>query len=451
MFRPFQAPLPGVSGLQSTPPAKRPEVEQTGRPCGTIPPLEERAIREDLEALRIDHREPPPRRPWRGLWVLLAILLLGAVAVSLWLRPWAEGTPVVRVARAVEGGAAGPATVLNASGYVTARRRATIASKITGRLVEVAVEEGMPVRREQVLARLDSTRERAALSLARSSLDAARRGAVETASRLELARATFARADRLLAERVIGQAEYDLATTEVSALEARLALQREQVTVAEREVELSRVGVEETVIRAPFDGMVVSKDAQEGEMVSPVSAGGGFTRTGICTIVDMQSLEIEVDVNEAYISRVRNDQPVEAVIDAYPDWRIPAHVITTIPTADRQKATVQVRIAFDEIDERVLPEMGVKVSFQESTRPIDPAADARPRLTVPAAAVRKDDGRDVVFVVERDRVERRAVTVGERRDERVEIVSGVTGGERVVTEGPADLADGDEVRVAEGS
>ncbi len=376
-------------------------------------------------------------------------MLLGAVATSVWLRPWADGTPVVGVATVVEGGVAGPATVLNASGYVTARRRATIASKITGRLVEVAVEEGMPVRRGQVLARLDATRERAALALAESTLEAARRGAAETASRLELARTTFARAERLLAERVVGQAEFDEAATEVSALEARLALQQEQIAVAQREIDLSRVGVEETVIRAPFDGMVVSKDAQEGEMVSPVSAGGGFTRTGICTIVDMQSLEIEVDVNEAYISRVRNDQPVEAVIDAYPDWRIPAHVITTIPTADRQKATVQVRIAFDEIDERVLPEMGVKVSFQESTRPVDPAADARPRRTVPATAVRRDGGRDVVFVVDRDRVERRAVTVGERRGERIEIVSGVAGGERVVIEGPSELADGDAIRVAE--
>jgi len=183
-------------------------------------------------------------------------------------------------------------------------------------------------------------------------------------------------------------------------------------------------------------------------MVSPVSAGGGFTRTGICTLVDMGSLEIEVDVNESYIRRVEPEQPVEATLDAYPDWRIPAHVITTIPAADRQKATVLVRIGFDALDPRVLPDMGVKVAFLESGG--EQASTAGSRVRVPRAALRRDGDRDVVFVVTNGTVERRAVRLaaaGPASGAQVELLAGLVGGERVVVEGPEDLADGDAVRV----
>jgi RND family efflux transporter MFP subunit len=181
-------------------------------------------------------------------------------------------------------------------------------------------------------------------------------------------------------------------------------------------------------------------------MVSPVSAGGGFTRTGIGTIVDMSSLEIEVDVNESFINRVRREQKVQAVLDAYPDWNIPAHVITTVPAADRQKATVRVRIGFDQLDPRILPDMGVKVSFLADE---EPAAAAAPvaRVSVAKAAIRTIDGKTVVFVARDDRVERRAVRAGRENGNDVDVLSGLSAGEKVVIDPPATLKDGDRITI----
>jgi HlyD family secretion protein len=228
---------------------------------------------------------------------------------------------------------------------------------------------------------------------------------------------------------------------------ARIAYAREQILVAEQQVNLRRTDLADMVVRAPFSGVAISKDAQPGEMISPVSAGGGFTRTGIGTIVDMSSLEVEVDVNESFINRVKPGMKVESILDAYPDWRIPSHVITTVPSADRQKATVRVRIGFDALDPRMLPDMGVKVSFLREEEPQSAAAAApAARFEVPKAAVRTVDGRTVVFVRE-DRVERRAVRTGNEDGEAMEVLSGVAAGERVVIEGPPTLQDGDRVRV----
>jgi RND family efflux transporter MFP subunit len=400
----------------------------------------------ELEGLRIDRRADDSPRRGRWLWIALAVVGLAAIASGafVWLGP--ESVPVVQTVAVRESADGAAGQVLNASGYVTARNRATVSSKITGRLVEAHVEEGLAVTEGQVLARLDDSQYRASLALAESRLDASRRSLEETRVQIELAELTLERTKRLVTEGISGQADLDAVRTEAEALAARLALERQQVAVAEREVALRRVELDDTVIRAPFDGIVISKDAQAGEMVSPVSAGGGFTRTGICTIVDMDSLEIEVDVNESYISRVRPGQPTEAVLDAYPDWRIPARVITTIPAADRQKATVLVRIAFDELDPRILPDMGVKVAFLDTETASTSAAADRPRILVPRKAVRSSNGREVVFVVSRDRVERRAVQVGATQGSDVEILSGLSAGERVVVGDPGNLADGAEVR-----
>src|SRR5204862_1890940 len=255
------------------------------------------------------------------------------------------------------------ASVINASGYVTARRRATVSSKVTGKVIEVNVEEGMEVREGQVLARLDDATLQAALRLYRAQLEAAKRQIPESDVRLAQARVQLQRQERLRKDGLNTPNDIDNAKAEVDSLIARIESAQEDVKVAESQIAMQQTAIDDTVIRAPFSGVAISKDAQVGEMISPVSAGGGFTRTGISTIVDMRSLEIEVDVNESYINRVRAGQPVTAVLDAYPDFQIPGHVITTVPTADRQKATVLVRIAFEALDPRILPDMGVKVTF----------------------------------------------------------------------------------------
>jgi RND family efflux transporter MFP subunit len=426
-------------------------------------------LKDDLASLRIDQsaRAGGGRRVG---WVVILLLLVG-LGVGGWLWSQQGQTVSVRAAAVTMETGAGEAAgaVLNASGYVTARRRATVSSKVTGKVVEVLIEEGQPVRRGQVLARLDDSQIRATLAVARAQLEAARRGAAEDEARLREAQLTLDRLNQLVKEGVVGRAEFDSASATVESLKARIALARQQVEVAESQVRARETDLSDMVVRAPFDGVAISKDAQPGEMISPVSAGGGFTRTGIGTIVDMSSLEIEVDVSESYINRVRPGQPVEAVLDAYPDWRIPAHVITTVPSADRQKATVRVRIAFDastdsgsnaaaasgssrptsraeKLDPRILPDMGVKVSFL-TERAAEPAgADAKPRLLMPKAAVRRNGDQDIVFVVRGDRVERRAVKLGLARGEQVEVLSGVNTGDRVVVEGPETLADGARVK-----
>ncbi len=400
--------------------------------------------KELLKELRIE-RDAGSRSAGRGwLWLLLALpLLLVGVGGWWWFRgPQPTSVSVVTVRQS---GGAAAAPVLNASGYVTARREATVSSKITGKIREVLVEEGMRVQEGQVLARLDDATARVNLELAQAQLTAARSTLAETEVRLREAGITLERTQGLVAAGIASQAELDTARAQFDSLQARLALGREEVTVAERQVSVLRQQLDDTIIRSPFTGIVVSKDAQPGEMISPVSAGGGFTRTGICTVVDMQSLEIEVDVNESYIARVEPGQPVEATLDAYPDWRIPAHVITPVPTADRQKATVKVRIAFDQLDPRILPDMGVKVSFLEL--PNAGEANQRLRLLIPRAAVRREDGRDVVYVLRQGRVERRAVTLGAAEASDVVVAAGLAAGEQVVVEGPADLSDGARVAV----
>jgi len=399
--------------------------------------------RESLEGLRIDRQERGGAGSGRWIWLaLVTVVVAGAAIAAFFLlgsRPVAVRTQAVVAAPGNE-----PGAVLNASGYVTARRRATVSSKVTGKVVQVSVEEGLAVKEGQPLARLDDAMARTALSLAESQAVSARKSLAEIEARLRLAEMTLERSRRLVAEGVSGQADLDAALADADSLRARLELARQETEVAARQVALRRIELEDTVIRAPFSGIAISKDAQPGEMISPVSAGGGFTRTGICTIVDMTSLEIEVDVNEGYINRVEPGQKVSATLDAYPDWRIPAQVLTTIPSADRQKATVKVRIAFESLDPRILPDMGVKVAFlgpEEST-----AAVPKRRYVLPTSAVRRQGEKDVVFVVRGDRAEQRAVQIGGTLTDGIEVLAGLAEGERVIVEGPLDLADGTRVK-----
>ena len=328
--------------------------------------------------------------------------------------------------------------LLNASGYVTPRRRATVAAKITARVNEIYVDEGMRVEAEQILARLDDSDAKVRLAAAMADRDAIAAALGDLRVNLANAEREWKRHDDLFKRGLIAEQQLDQLRTAVESYQARIALAREQVGAADAKIRMAQQDIDNCIVRAPFSGVVVSKDAQRGEMVSPVSAGGGFTRTGIATLVDMTSLEIEVDVNESYIARVRDGQPVTAVLDAYPDWQIPAKVRTVIPTADRQKATVKVRATFDQLDPRILPDMGVKVTFLGDA-PTRPTAG---RVLVPKAAIRDDGGTPVVFVYREGRVERRAVKTGDVRGADTEVLAGLAEGEQIVVVGAKDLRDG---------
>jgi len=400
----------------------------------------------DLDALRIE-REPD--RTGVARWIVWTglLILLAALGFAGWRWATRERPVEVQVATVSVRAAGTQAAVLNASGYVTARRRATVSSKITGKVVEVDVEEGKNVVRGQVLARLDDSTPKAALALAEAQAEAARRGLRENEVRLDQARLAERRAAQLLQDRIVSQSQLDQAKADADSIDAHIAALKEQIRVAERQIEVQQTDLTNYVIRAPFSGVAISKDAQPGEMVSPVSAGGGFTRTGICTIVDMHSLEIEVDVNESYISRVKPGQDVDAVLDAYPDWHIPAHVITLVPTADRQKATVLVRLGFKQLDPRILPDMAIKVTFLREAGDDTAAAAAQPTALVPRPAIKTLGADNFAFVVRGDLVERRAVRLGGTDGDRVEVLAGLQSGDRVVLSPPPTLADGSKVIV----
>ena len=406
-----------------------------------------------IDRLRIEPSIAEERR--RPGWLLAAVALALVVAAVGWA--WfsrAEVTEVQTLSPEMVdvGEGSSQASVLDASGYVVARRQATVAAEVTGKLTEVLVEEGLAVEQGQVLARMDDATEQAQLELARARLAAARSTLAEIAAELENARRTRVRQRELKQRDLSSQSALDQAETAVASLEARLAAQRAQIGVAEREVALQQQRLGELTIRAPFAGIVIARAAQAGEMVSPISAGGGFTRTGICTIVDMDSLEIEVDVNEAYIDRVTTGQSVVARLDAYPEWQIPARVKAVVPAADRQKATVRVRVALEQRDPRILPEMGISVRFLAETDQAPAADEAAPRRLplVPARAVVEAGGRNFVFVIDQRRLERRAVSLGARRDDGILISAGLSAGEQLVADATAgNLSDGMRVRVAE--
>ena len=387
-----------------------------------------------LDELRIDRSRAPDSGSGRPLKWFLLIALAGGTGFVLWFFEFPGEDAVLTVGTAVaqtpppDGGP----SVLDATGYVVARRQATVSSKATGKVVEVLIEEGVVVEEGQLLARLDDSIPRAQLELASSQLEASRRYLRELDVELRQARLDLGRT-RGLAERALAsQADLDRDELTVEGLLARLESARQDIVVAERSVAVQRRIVEDMQIRAPFAGIVIAKSAQPGEMISPVSAGGGFTRTGICTIVDMGSLEVEVDVNEAYINRVYSGQPVRVALNAYPGDGFAAGVIAIIPAADRNKATVRVRIGFLERDERVLPDMGVRVAFLED-RAAQPVQHPRGVL-VPSASVARDGDGEFVLVVVEGRAARRTVVPGDRRGGRLQILAGLESGERVVAE-----------------
>jgi RND family efflux transporter MFP subunit len=327
---------------------------------------------------------------------------------------------------------------------------ATVSAKVTGKVQEVLVEEGMTVTKGQVLARLDPVNIQTVLTMAERELDASRRSLAEIEVRLADARRNLERNETLVQQQLVSQSALDASRAEVNALAARLEASRAQVKVSESAVAMRRIDYDDLQVRAPFAGVVITKAAQPGEIVSPMSAGGGFTRTGIATIVDMDSREIEVDVNEAYINRVKANQRVEATLDAYPDQPLAAHVINIVPTADRTKATVRVRIGFDKLEPQILPDMGIKVRFLDE-QPVAASTQQGPRIRVPSVAIARIDGATFVWVVSGGRVERRAVTLGPESEGNTEVLAGVSSGEELVSPVVAGLEDGGKVKLAEGN
>src|SRR5215831_10873936 len=385
----------------------------------------------DLGSLRIhDGQRTKSGIGKKVMYASIPVIIFGAiVATAFALR---NQKPIVEVATAAKPDSEGPQTALNASGYVTPRRRATIAAKITGRVTSVHFDEGTRVSEGQLLATLDDSDAQRALAAAKADRDASQAAIADYEVQLRNANIQLKRAQDLQAAGVQTQEALDNAKTTADSLKAKIALAKQQVSSAEARIGEAQQNVDNCIIRAPFAGIVVSKDAQVGEMVSPVSAGGGFTRTGIATIVDMNSNEVEVDVNEAYIARVRPGQKVVAALDAYPNWQIPSHVRTIIPTADRQKATVKVRITFDKLDPRILPDMGVKVAFLDEgqSSPKAKGTDQAPaaKALVPQSAVRADGGASYVFTVRDGKLERRAVSLGRKIGNDVEVMAGLSNG-----------------------
>lgn len=407
------------------------------------------STRPDLGSLRI--REGQRSSSGMGRRVVYAaipvLIFAGIVAAAFAFR---NQRPVVEVATVAKPEAGGPQTLLNASGYITPRRRATIAAKITGRVTGVFFDEGTRVKEGQLLATLDDSDYKRSLDAAKADRNASEAAIADWEVQLRNALIELKRAQQLREAGVQTQEALDNASTTVDSLRAKIVLAKQQVAAAETRIGVAQQGVDNCVIRAPFPGIVVSKDAQVGEMVSPNSAGGGFTRTGIATIVDMKSNEIEVDVSESYIARVREGQMVKATLDAFPDWPYDAKVRTVIPTADRQKATVKVRITILKLDDKILPDMGVKVAFLEEQKPTAAQkgqAKTPPVAYIPKTAIRNDANSSFVYLLHDGKVERHAVSLGLDRGTDVAVLAGLTPGDSLVVKGPESLHDGDKVEI----
>jgi RND family efflux transporter MFP subunit len=403
-----------------------------------------------LHQLRIDRSEPAARLRGSLVWigVLIGVLVLLALAAGGWwlLRGGKVFEIETATAAAPAAGNGGSTAVLQATGYVTARRQATVSAQITGTLTEVMIEEGEHVDAGQVLALLDDTAQKAALAQTEAGFKAAQAQLAQVEAQLAQSRRDLVRVEDLVGRKLVSRQAVEVARTQVGTQGAQAEAQRRQIDLARAAVTGARVQLGYCTVRAPFAGVVIAKSAQVGEIVSPFSAGGGFTRTGIGTIVDMDSLEIEVDVNESYINRVAAKQPIEAILDAYPDWKIPGHVIAIIPTADRGKATIKVRVGFDHKDARIVPDMGVRVSFLEDAPKAGAPVAAPKGVLVPVSSIVQRDGKSVMFAIEGDRAHAIGVTPGQTYGD-LRLVEGVAVGTRVVRQPAAELVDGARIRV----
>ncbi len=390
-----------------------------------------------LNALKIQ-RKPLAEKKRRWPWIILVIIGIGVLFALTRSKPMVVETVAPRSAAS-----SGPATVLDASGYVTARRIATVSSKVTGKVKEVYIEEGQRVSEGEILARLDPLDVEAQRQLSKAQLASSQSQLAEARAQLQLAESTLSRNRDLASQQLVSRQALDTAKADRDARAARLASLQKAVSVSQEQLSVANLSVDNTVIRAPFDGVIIAKAAQPGEMISPISAGGGSIRTGIGTLVDMDSLEVQVDVNEAYIGRVTPEMPIEAVLNAYPDWKIPGAVIAIIPTADRSKATVKVRVALDNKDPRIVPDMGVRVSFLEKRDADKPLTG----MLIANTAVIEDAGKSYVFLLREDKAVRTEITVAERNDSDSRVTRGLAASDAVINNPDKALTDGVAVRL----
>ncbi|WP_280153578.1 efflux RND transporter periplasmic adaptor subunit [Piscinibacter sp. XHJ-5] len=404
-----------------------------------------------MKELRIAHDQREDHdggQPARWPWLAAIALLLAALAGAGWWFLGERPLSVQTATAVAPGGAAAAGAVLQATGYVTARRQATVSTQITGTLTEVLIEAGDRVKAGQVIARLEDSALRAALHGAQATVQASQAQVANAQAQLAQAQADAQRQGELVATGMTTRQAAEQARTSLAAATAQLEARRREADAARAQLAQAKVNFDFTVVRAPFAGVVTEKAAQVGEIVSPLSAGGGFTRTGVGTIVDMESLEVDVDVNEAYIGQVSAGMPAEAVLDAYADWRIPAHVVAIVPAADRGKATVRVRVALEQRDTRIVPNMGVRVSFLGRKPPV--AAAPLKGVLVPPEALAQRDGATVVFVVADGKAVQRNVTPAAQDVGRMKLVpQGISAGDRLVLAPPAELRDGTRVTVEE--
>jgi RND family efflux transporter MFP subunit len=404
-----------------------------------------------LEQLRLDRGAAEAEKHGGVInWLLAVAALLVLLCIGAWLFLGRQSGVPVRIVIAQESTSASApsgASLLDASGYVVARRQATVSSKITGKVLEVLIEEGQRVAANEVLARLDDSNARARLQQAQAQIAQAEANLQASRTALNDARPIYHREAQERAQALISAQDFDAAKATYNAAAAAFAVAQRSVALARASLVVAQRDEDDTVVRSPFAGVVTVKAAQPGEMVSPISAGGGFTRTGIGTVVDMDSLEVEVDVNENFITRVRSSQPVTIRLNAYPDWEIPGEVIAIIPTADRSKATVKVRVAFKQRDARILPEMGARVSFLQDAQAATASAQPRRAVIVPVEALEVHGASGTAFVLHGSKVEKRTVKLGAQSAQGQTVLSGIDSGTRLAIAVRGQLSDGVEVKV----
>jgi len=400
---------------------------------------------EDLSRLRIDKSQTAVssgRRRKPLYWVLLLVFIV--LAAGLYGKGIFTPAHTVEVTSVSLMYPSQTFTTLNASGYVVAQRKAAVASKVTGRLVAIMVEEGSKIMKGQIIARLENDDTLAAVDQAAANLNAARSNQKQAEAELRDAELSYHRNKQLLAEGLISQSLFDSSEMRYRAAAASVDAAEASVKAQDAALTSARVALEYTIVRAPFDAVVLTKNADAGDIVTPIGAAAN-AKSAVVNIADMDSLQVEVDVSESGLHNVSVGQPCEIQLDAFPDSRFRGELHMIVPTADRSKATVLVKVGFVDRDSRILPEMSAKVAFL--SRQVSPGEEA-PRLVINPAAVRDRNGRKVVFLIKEDRAIEKEIKTGQMLGDMSEVADGLKAGDKVVINPPDKLKDRDRVNLA---